>query len=484
MRDLAERLSELTLDHHTLRPNLMGLRDDGALQDHSEEADQDYLRRYQAIAEEAERRIPATEDDRITKELVLYLVRAECDTIESRSIEFGVSGYLQDAVPELLYFLGHLKSHHAVPGFLATVAERHRAGIEAGRTPVRHLVEQAIALVDQYDDPAVRHYRDVLVNDVLPHGRDEEHAGLCWLPDGEALYRKAIRRHTTVDLDPHELHATGLRLIEDLTREFGGRRSSGLKYTSAEEMIADAETAVHRAESVAPQWFRTVPRARCEIAETAPSVPASTPPHYFPAALDGSRPGTYFVNTKDPHTRLRNIAEATAFHEAVPGHHFESARLEQLQDLPLLRRKARITAFSEGWALYSEHLADEMGLYSSEEARLGMLTMDAKRAGRLVADTGLHAMGWSRRQAIDYLLENTPQPRELAEAEVDRYLAQPGQALAYMVGRLKFSELRTRAEQASGAAFDVRDFHEVVLGHGKLTLGLLDDVVTAWIAER
>jgi uncharacterized protein (DUF885 family) len=220
------------------------------------------------------------------------------------------------------------------------------------------------------------------------------------------------------------------------------------------------------------------------IAETAPSVPVSTPPHYLAAALDGSRPGTYFVNTKEPHTRLRSTAEATAFHEAVPGHHFESARVSLLQHLPLLRRKARVTAFSEGWALYCERLADEMGLYSDEEARLGMLTTDAKRAGRLVADTGLHALGWSRRQAVDYLLGNTPIPRELAEAEVDRYLAQPGQALAYMVGRLKFDELRTKAEHELGAAFDIRDFHEVVLGNGRLTLGLLDDVVGTWITER
>jgi uncharacterized protein (DUF885 family) len=188
-----------------------------------------------------------------------------------------------------------LKSHHAVPRFLETVAERHRAGINAGRTPVKHLVEQAIALVNQHDEPAIQHYRDVLVNGVLPYGRDEEHAGLCWLPDGEALYRKAIRTHTTADLDPHELHA----------------------------------------------------------------------------ALDGSRPGTYFINTKEPHTRLRSVAEATAFHEAVPGHHFESTRLGQLQDLPLLRRKAPIGVFSEGWAFYCERLADEMGLYSTEEARFG-----------------------------------------------------------------------------------------------------------------
>ncbi|NKE63150.1 DUF885 domain-containing protein, partial [Lentzea sp. PSKA42] len=159
-------------------------------------------------------------------------------------------------------------------------------------------------------------------------------------------------------------------------------------------------------------------------------------------------------------------------------------RIMLLDDLPLLRRKAPISVFGEGWALYCERLADEMGLYSNDESRLGMLTMAAKRAGRLVADTGLHAKGWSRQQAIDYLLDNTPMPRELAVAEVDRYLAEPGQSLAYEVGRLKFDEVRRKAEKALGAAFDIRDFHEVVLGHGRLTLGLLDDVVTAWTTER
>ncbi len=482
MRDLADRLSDLIFDHHALRANLLGLRDDGVLQDHGEEAGQDHLRRYQEIRQEAQRRPAETADDRITRGLVLHLAQAEIDIIESKTVEFGVSSYLQDAVPEMLYFLPQLKSHHAVPRFLATVAERHRTGVKAGRMPVKHLVEQAIALMDRHDVPGAKHYRDVLKNDVLPFGRDAEHAGLCWLPDGEALYRKVIRMHTTLDLDPRELHATGLALVENLKCELGDHR--GAKYSTAEEMLQDAEAAVRRAEAVAPQWFRTVPAQRCVIIGTAPEVPASTPPHYVPSALDGSRPGTFYVNTKEPHTQLRNTAEATAFHEAVPGHHFESERILLLQDLPLLRRKARVTAFTEGWALYCERLADEMGLYRTEEARKGMLTNDAKRAGRLVADTGLHALGWSREQAIDYLLANTPMPRELAEAEVDRYLAQPGQALAYMVGRLKFDELRATAERALGAAFDIRDFHEVVLGHGRLTLGLLEDVVTAWIAER
>jgi uncharacterized protein (DUF885 family) len=486
---LADRLWDLVLEQHPLLANLMGLRDDGVLADHSEEAHQRFLGRYRAVIEEADGLTPEALDDRVTQGLVRHLARVECEKIESREIEFGVSGYLQSAVPETLYFLSHLKNHHAVPGFVETVTERHRAGIAAGRTPVRHLVEQAIDLTERHiaeqDElrPALESYRDFLQREALSHGRDAEHAGLCWLPDGEALYRKAVRRHTTLDIDPDELHATGLRLVENVRRELGGRISRRT-YISAAEMLADAEAAVRRAEAVAPQWFRTIPDERCVIAETAPSVPASTPPHYLAAALDGSRPGTYFVNTRKPHTQPRNIAEATAFHEAVPGHHFESSRLMLLQDIPLLRRKARVTAFSEGWALYCERLADEMGLYSDEEARLGMLTMEAKRAGRLVADTGLHAKGWSRAEAVDYLLGHTAMPRELAEAEVDRYLAQPGQALAYAVGRLRFDELRAKAEKALGAAFDVRDFHEVVLGRGRLTLGLLGDVVSAWLAER
>ena len=153
-------------------------------------------------------------------------------------------------------------------------------------------------------------------------------------------------------------------------------------------MVEAAETAIRRAEAVAPQWFRTMPEDRCVVAEMGPATPAGTPAHYLPAALDGSRPGTYYVDTKRPHTLLKIVAEATAFHEAVPGHHFEHFKSSRLRDQPFLRRKAPISVFGEGWALYCERLADEMGLYSSDEARLGMLTMDAKRAGRLVADTG------------------------------------------------------------------------------------------------
>nr|WP_167975864.1 DUF885 domain-containing protein [Lentzea indica] len=303
------------------------------------------------------------------------------------------------------------------------------------------------------------------------------------------MYRKAIRAHTTEDIDPEELHATGLRLIEDLKREFAQygddvfgriRNDPAFRHTSAEEMLAAARTAVTKAEAAAPQWFRTTPDAACAIKEAPPAVPAHVPPHYFPAAEDGSRPGTYFVNTKEPQNRLKIEDEATAYHEAVPGHHFEYSKSALLKGLPVVRRKTPISVFGEGWALYCERLADEMGLYSNDESRLGMLTMDAMRAGRLVVDTGLHAKGWSRQQAIDYLVGNTPLSLMQIESEVDRYLGEPGQALAYMVGRLKFQELRRKAEKAGK---DVRDFHEVVLSQGRLTLALLDEVVEEWIAD-
>lgn len=265
---LADRLWDLVLEQHPLLANLMGLRDDGVLADHREEAHQRFLGRYRAVIEEADGLAQETLDDRIMQGLVRPLARVECEKIESREIEFGVSGYLQSAVPETLYLLSHLKNHHAVPGFVETVTERHRVGIAAGRTPVRHLVEQAIDLAGRHiaeQDalrPVLENYRDFLQREALPHGRDAEHAGLCWLPDGEALYRKAVRRHTTLDIDPDELHATGLRLVENVRTELGGRISRRT-YISAAEMLAEVEAAVRRAEAVAPQWFWAIPDERC-----------------------------------------------------------------------------------------------------------------------------------------------------------------------------------------------------------------------------
>ncbi|MGW6936644.1 DUF885 domain-containing protein [Lentzea sp. NPDC054927] len=519
---LADRLFDTILERYPVDASLMGFDlDHESLVDHSEEADHRYQARLHEIRAVAAQLEPANLSERITVGIVLHEVSTQSDEIDGRQIESTISANIRTTVPGTLAFLprlpvdtperraGYLKRLRGIDGFFATMITRHRKGFADGRTPVKHLVEQAVALLDGHLEnlsafdvvdgardaidevlrPAVENYRAFLLDEALPLGRDTEHPGLCWLPGGEAVYRMAIRTHTTEDLDPEVLHATGIRLIEDLKREFARygddvfgriRNDPAFRHSNAEEMLAAARTAVAKAEAAAPQWFRTMPDDVCAIEEAPPTVPAHVPPHYFPASEDGSRPGTYFVNTKEPQNRLKIEDEATAYHEAVPGHHFEYSRAGLLKDVPVVRRKAPISVFGEGWALYCERLADEMGLYSSDESRLGMLTMDAMRAGRLVVDTGLHAKGWSRQQAIDYLVENTPMGLMQIESEVDRYLGEPGQALAYMVGRLKFQELRARAESAGR---DVRDFHEVVLSQGRLTLALLEEVVDEWLAD-
>jgi uncharacterized protein (DUF885 family) len=200
----------------------------------------------------------------------------------------------------------------------------------------------------------------------------------------------------------------------------------------------------------------------------------------MPPAVDGSRPGVYFTNINSPQDRTSFDLESVAFHEAVPGHHFQISLALELPDLPVIRRLPLFTAYIEGWGLYSERLADEMGLYSSDLQRMGMLSADVWRASRLVIDTGIHAFGWTRQQAVDYMLQNTPVAPIDVESEIDRYIAYPGQALSYMTGRMEIEALRARAHAAMGEAFDVREFHDLVLGSGALPLSVLGEMVEAW----
>jgi uncharacterized protein (DUF885 family) len=213
--------------------------------------------------------------------------------------------------------------------------------------------------------------------------------------------------------------------------------------------------------------------------EPAPEADAPSA-YYVPPALDASRPGTYFANSHAAGERHRYLAEVTAFHEAVPGHHLQIALAQRLPGLPPLRRYAWINAYIEGWGLYAERLADEMGLYSDDVARLGMLAMDSIRAARLVVDTGLHAFGWSRQQAVDYLRDHTLMAEAEVQRETDRYIEMPGQALSYMVGRLEIQRLRRRAERELGPGFDPRAFHDAVLGSGALPMEVLDDLLADW----
>jgi uncharacterized protein (DUF885 family) len=546
VRKIADELHEAILDRFPASASLMGFpgRDD-RLTDHSEDADAAFGAVLAGIVARAETLNVAelSDTDRITRTMIVQQAAALLDRIEGRWIEFTVSDLILTTVPGLLLTLAtvplttarqgedYLTRLGRLPAFLDTVAQRHRTGIAAGRLPVAHLVQAAIdhldrqlaalddlrrrpanssedfasrcqAMVSDIVAPAITRYRDILLREVLPHGRDADHAGMCWLPDGARLYATAVRGHTTTDLSPEELHQIGLDVIAALadeyieigSRVFGTgdlqeifarlRDDSTLRCHDGEEMLRAAKNTVLRAEAAAPRWFRTLPSTACVVA-ACPAVSApSNPPAYLAGAMDGTRPGTYFVNTKRPAGTVRYKGEATAFHEGVPGHHLEMSTRQQRTDLPMLRRTAALSVFCEGWALYAERLADEMGLYSSDLDRLGMLVMDSTRAGRLVVDTGLHAKGWSRHQGIDYLRANTPMAPEHIAAEVDRYLAEPGQALAYMIGRLEIQRLRRHAEQALGESFDIRDFHEAVLAQGRVPLSTLAEIITVWITAR
>jgi uncharacterized protein (DUF885 family) len=209
----------------------------------------------------------------------------------------------------------------------------------------------------------------------------------------------------------------------------------------------------------------------------------STLAFYLEPAMDGSRPGTYFVNTSRPSIHTRYEAEALAFHESIPGHHLQIAIGQEVDGLPDFRRHAAMTVFVEGWGLYAERLADEMGLYSGDLERLGILSFDSWRAGRLVVDTGIHVLGWSRAQAIDYLAANSPQARNNIVNEVDRYIGWPAQALAYKIGQREIFRYRGAAERTLGDDFDIKGFHDAVLGHGALPLPALGVVVDDWVSS-
>jgi uncharacterized protein (DUF885 family) len=257
-----------------------------------------------------------------------------------------------------------------------------------------------------------------------------------------------------------------------------------LYYTSREEIVADARLAMDKARAAIPAWFGRLPRADCVVIPIPEHEEAhSTLAYYWQPAADGSRPGQYYVNTRLPERRPRYESEALAYHEAIPGHHLQIAIAQELTGVPEFRRHLGVTAFDEGWGLYTERLADEMGLYGSDLDRLGILAFDAWRACRLVLDTGIHALGWTRQQAIDFMRDNSPVMIENIINEVDRYLSWPGQALAYKTGQLELLRLRAWAESELGERFDIRAFHDAVLSQGAVPLPTLDDLIARYVAR-
>ncbi len=361
--------------------------------------------------------------------------------------------------------------------------------------------DRARGLIAARVRPAMSRLRQCLEDELLPGARSDSKVGLSFVPGGDEAYDRAVRRHTTTALTPEEIHQIGLDTLAGLEEEWlevGARvvgpisfadlrdrlRSDpGLRFNTEGEIVQVVTGALERAEAARDRFFPHFEIARCVVEEIDPVEAGNAALAYYRGPSEGGRrPGAFCVLTANPKSRYVYEYEALSFHESTPGHHLQIASAQTLTHIPLYRRHldAEVCAYVEGWGLYCERLADEMGLYSSDLQRLGMLSFDALRACRLVVDTGMHRLGWSRQKAVDFMWQNTATTMANVNNEVDRYIAWPGQALAYMVGRREIRRLRAAAELDLGAHFDLRGFHGAVLSEGALPLPVLGQVVQRW----
>jgi uncharacterized protein (DUF885 family) len=359
--------------------------------------------------------------------------------------------------------------------------------------------EQRDALAAGVVKPALARWTELL-RELLPQARPGEQAGLVHIPGGEADYARCLQSFTTLPLTAEEIHRIGLEEVERVEAQMlelgaqlklsslaaihrAARESSRLRPPA--DAIAAATAAIRRAEAATPEFFGPPPLPPCDVAPM-PSVIASAgmAPHYSPPRLDGGRPGTYWFNLERPTAGTGWDLEVVAFHEGVPGHHLQLSRIRMLDDLPDMQSQRALSVFSEGWALYAEQLADEMGLYPDTESRIGALVTSLLRAARLVVDTGMHALGWSRQRAIDFLVAHVPMPEAFLADEVDRYIVYPAQAVTYMIGKRELLRLRAEAEQRLGANFSLPDYHAAVLDSGSLPMPVLDDKLRRWSAAQ
>jgi uncharacterized protein (DUF885 family) len=543
--DLAAALLSTVFDADPLSGSMYGFPGyDERLPDLSADAEEHVAAALESIAQQAEDHEDQglAETEHQTLDFVRVLSRGMAEAARVPLTEFTICDTFVAPVPGVLTTLpklpldtderrqGYLVRLRDLPALLTAVGERHQSGARAERTPVARLVEAAVAQLDLLmtdpdlggvgradaeddhfrqsvaetiaDDvrPALAAYRDMLRTEILPLARDDDHPGICFVPAGESMYRALARLHTSTTYTPDELHAMGREIIgqvrDELVETGSGlwqtsepaeifahlRDDPELRYRNREEMLEHARRVVAAAEEEAPNWFATIPDEPCTVEPVPEAEEAGmAAAYYMPGAIDGSRQGTYYLNTSKPRERHRYTAEDIAFHEAVPGHHFQLTIAKEATDLPLARRVLHDTACAEGWGLYSERLADEMGLYSDDVARMGLFAADSWRASRLVVDTGLHALGWSRQKAVDWLASNTPMPHIEIESEVDRYISYPGQALAYMVGRREIVRLRALATDRLATAFDLKQFHDLMLRVGILPLPALARTVERWI---
>lgn len=512
-------------------------------QDLSEEGVESYRTALLDIVDRAEAaRVAATPEDAVTLSTVAWHARAAAASTEAMA-ELEVHNPVVGAYAAIAAFLPrytlvtpdhgdrYLQKLHNLPVMLDQMADALGRGRDRGWVPnelhVRMMIDvldRALAtdpaqdplvgqpapsegghpdwdqaVIDTVRDrvrPALRRYREALETVSLPVAPSVDTPGLCHLDGGEGLYRRLVRGFTTTDLTPEQVHERGLEQVARLDEEYrqlGGatfgttelpeiyarlRDDESLHYHDVDTLIADATEMFRRAQAEAPKWFRRVPESDCEVRPTTAGAMA----FYSGPNPDTGKPAAFYFNVTDPSLWGPQLA-STTFHEGIPGHHFDLARSIENESLHLVQRKLYIAAFNEGWGLYSERLSEEMGLYRNDIERLGMLAADSLRACRLVVDTGMHLHGWSRDRAIRYMLDNSPLPRGEIEAEIDRYIGNPGQAVSYMIGRLEIDAARREAERALGSRFEIADFHESVLGHGTIPLETMRQLVEAWVAS-
>jgi len=364
----------------------------------------------------------------------------------------------------------------------------------------KRLRDAVLAAIANDVTPAYQHFATFVRNEYAPHGRSEP--GIWALPDGAARYRFAIRQITTTDLSPEQIHNLGLKQVDEieaemlvLAHQLGFNDLASLNehirnerrfYASSGQQLLDLYSKyVRDMEPELPKLFGHLPKSQLtvipmEASRSKNAVPAD----YTDGAADGSRPGHINVNEWDPSHRLTLNVEAIAYHEGIPGHHLQLSLAQEMQELPAFRRHAGYTAFVEGWALYAERLGKEVGRYQDPYSEYGRLENEMWRAIRLVIDTGVHEKHWSRDQMVAYFHRYTAMDEPNIQSEVDRYIAWPGQALAYKLGQLEILKLRTEAREKLSNKFDLRTFHDEILGNGALPLDVLDSEVTSWIGNQ
>jgi uncharacterized protein (DUF885 family) len=525
--------------------HLMGNYENAARFDDASRAGEDEEIRIRRSFADRALAIPAdglSAQDAITREMIAFDGRRNADILDARFAEFGVDPIfgLQAGLPVQMPKFpipnadvaeAMIVKVHGMATNFRDMADRLLEGVARQRTPAAFAIDDTVAQIDRWlatpldDDPllstaeptgvadadawrsrlrgaveddvrpAMATYRDTIRDRVRPHARDDDHVGLTWLAGGDDAYTRMIRYHTTLERTAREIHEIGLEQIAKLADEYRAlgpevlgtddvptifgrlRDDPALHHTNGPDIVAASKAALAKATAAMGDWFGILPKAGCDVEEVHSGAIA----FYFPPARDGSRPGVFFMNTSDPTGWGRYQIEATSYHEGIPGHHLQLAISTELTTIPDFRKRAYIAAYGEGWGLYSERLADEMGIYSTPLDRMGMLEADSMRACRLVVDTGMHALGWSRQRAIDYMTENSPMRVSQIVPEVDRYAVTPGQALAYMIGRLEIQRMRREAEDALADRFAIKGFHDTVLGSGLMPLPVLDRVVRDWV---